>query len=1491
MPSKVKNLKYNKLHNFFFKKNTNYNSFSKNNSSNKSKQNKKKNYNYNNNISSNKAQNKQQLKHNNNYNNNINDILSPNSTNHIKMISWNVRSLNLNKIYYLNEFKNYDIIFLQETNNHFKKNDQLKNELLSFTQSYNYLQFDSTMNNKKNSGFGVITLINKDFMHEFQFTKFSIKHIVKDRCHLIHLFSTYHNQNLYLFNIYQYAKKCNEYDEMFNTITKYINNINNSSNYLSIQHIILAGDFNSYCNKHMDNKNKNEHVNCQSYTNFTRNNKLHDSFRFKYPFNIKFSYKRNKNIMTRIDTILCSNLSNISDNYYLPFNNFSDHRPFSLKYYLSLSKYNYKNHFNYFIPSSILNCPLKHIKKGLFKFNFKNTTKNEKFTQYMIDNFQFNHDIFNSIPTLQNKKNYLDQHLLSLIKYINIGSRKFFKHSMMNWINYNKNKSYQKKVKLWNKLKKRKQLILKRTNLSKSQKKGKIKLINKKIKQILKDCKRQNAINIFYNFYNNQEKVYEFVKEGDSFNNNGESLNCLKLDNDNYSIESDDVRKHIRDYYSNILSANSVPIQSRNDDQYDKDLIYNSTALKNNDKINKLKESFKLEDLIKCINNLDKKKACGLDNVYTEHLKLLSNNHLEFILFYFNFYFKHNLQFPDFPFKLSYIKLIHKNGNKNMVENYRPITLISNISKLLSLLILNKFNSINHSFLSSNQTSFQSLLNCNINLTKLASLIEIHKLKKDNLILTYLDIKKAYDTVPIQSIHQTLLSLNIPNNLINLIINSLSNNKTMINTCYGLTNEIIVKRGVRQGCPLSPLLFNLFIDRLCLKLNSNQSNTGAMFYADDMLLYSSTKSQLIQQIKQSFTFFLRNKMSISIKKSCYQPNSSDFEDSIPKRIHINDQIEPLEMISYNESYKYLGINISTSLKWRDHFNYIYNKIKKRINVLKTYLDAIPCNLFIRIINTAIIPLITYGSSIIKYTNSQKNSFNKLINHTVKKKFKLRKCDSIIPLYAHIGLKDFNQEMKIESLDTFHYIMNLNTSQNHIVKTLHKYCNEQKLNTWIDKIYKYSNEFNVSWKEGRTMKNPFPDSYDSLRYDIKQNLFNYWQNCRKSLPLNCNVYTDGSVKGENIGYSIIVKEDESLNQKGTIVKEWSIISPSEIIPNNNYNKIYQAELFAIVIVTMRLPKNAHCNVYSDSTSVVKTVNSLLQWKEYNDLKARNLTCKSLLYMIYSNIHSKNISLFIHHIKAHNGNIYNEKADKLAKEGSEMNKYYSMYFCNKNWQFGNKFNAVYNNHIVIDCKLRNVLSAIVKQNQIKQWKSLDSQGRYANYLLHPNCTNSFKSLLNNNSLIHTIVRARMRALPCMYYLNKRFPDKFDKHCKRCHNHTETQRHLFLQCNKVQTKLMQLNQSIAVILKESSNDLFLLGNGWFNSWFSQYKFNIQTGEVKQRNNLTEQEWLEKEAMITGGYNESCTRIFNKLKIPTKKQLKIQRLLERYIKEIWLERCKETH
>jgi hypothetical protein len=131
----------------------------------------------------------------------------------------------------------------------------------------------------------------------------------------------------------------------------------------------------------------------------------------------------------------------------------------------------------------------------------------------------------------------------------------------------------------------------------------------------------------------------------------------------------------------------------------------------------------------------------------------------------------------------------------------------------------------------------------------LQSLVLDAKRHQKNLFLAWLDLRNAFGSVPHDVISVTLCHLGVPDSVVNLVKNVYTNATTEVRTPAGITPGIPIKAGVKQGCPLSPILFNLCIEIILRAVSSSGHNIGpvkhyngeisVLAYADDLVLIST----------------------------------------------------------------------------------------------------------------------------------------------------------------------------------------------------------------------------------------------------------------------------------------------------------------------------------------------------------------------------------------------------------------------------------------------------------------------------------------------------------------------------------------------------------------------------------------------------------------------------------------------------------------------------
>jgi exonuclease III len=260
-----------------------------------------------------------------------------------------------------------------------------------------------------------------------------------------------------------------------------------------------------------------------------------------------------------------------------------------------------------------------------------------------------------------------------------------------------------------------------------------------------------------------------------------------------------------------------------------------------------LEADFTPEEVTKHITSrLGYDKAPGPDGLTAEFYRSFQPLLTPILTYLFNHALAHPRSWSH-HFTESQICLIHKKGPISEIKNYRPIALLNTDYKILTGIINARIRPIAPQLLTSTQTGFvkgRLITDC-IHTVDLA--IRTLEIQEERGLVLFLDQEKAYDRVAHEWLLQCLLTWNFPENVAYLI-HALNASATTRLQVDGFLSKLIQQHsGVRQGCPLSPFLYNLTLEPLnCFlrspdhsKINGFQlSNTRLtnIHYADDTTL-------------------------------------------------------------------------------------------------------------------------------------------------------------------------------------------------------------------------------------------------------------------------------------------------------------------------------------------------------------------------------------------------------------------------------------------------------------------------------------------------------------------------------------------------------------------------------------------------------------------------------------------------------------------------------
>lgn len=347
-----------------------------------------------------------------------------------------------------------------------------------------------------------------------------------------------------------------------------------------------------------------------------------------------------------------------------------------------------------------------------------------------------------------------------------------------------------------------------------------------------------------------------------------------------------------------------------------------------------------IEEVHETIVKLRQGTAPGYDGIRAETLKNISDEIKAPLTHLINCCFDEGY-FPK-SLKTGIIKPLFKKGSRLEMKNYRPISLISNIAKVMEKILKKRIIKFctKHKIISQFQYGFVEEKSTEDAIRHLTSCIYNSLDKKKQSLCIFIDLSKAFDTVSHEKLLNKLEKYGFRGKIYNMMRSYLMDREQKVSVNGELSEAMYVNYGVPQGTVLGPLLFTLYINSLL----SVRVRGRVLCFADDVALFCESDSwnTLKAEAEKDFSnldmWFRYNKLTINLEKTRYLPFAS-YSSGLP---HIGPlMVTPNLHIPEADSIKYLGITIDRHLKWDMHIKSIVNKLRGilyKIKYLKDYLD-------------------------------------------------------------------------------------------------------------------------------------------------------------------------------------------------------------------------------------------------------------------------------------------------------------------------------------------------------------------------------------------------------------------------------------------------------------------------------------------------------------------------------------------------------------------------
>ena len=422
------------------------------------------------------------------------------------------------------------------------------------------------------------------------------------------------------------------------------------------------------------------------------------------------------------------------------------------------------------------------------------------------------------------------------------------------------------------------------------------------------------------------------------------TLDCIMLDV-NGVITSDPkiVCDTFNTYFCNVAQSIGITDALQNDDDICTILqSYNEhSSIKSIRSKVSFDERFAFHEVSEChtyklLKNLNPKKATGCDNVPAKLLKLAAK---EFSMPVTNL-INSSIRTSIFPgqLKRAEVSPLYKSKDDLNRQNYRPISILSCISKLYERTYYDQLYSYFENIFAAMLSAYRPRYGCQHVLLKL---IEDWKCALDNkchIGAIFMDLSKAFDCISHKLLISKLHAYGVSNESCSLIMSYLCDRKQRVKLGQHKSEWARLSKGVPQGSILGPLLFNVFVNDLFYSL---QEKCPLYNYADDntLSMWGKTLEDVIRSLTESSVISIE-----WFEENYMQANPSKFQffliNRTPEISHNEIEIRN-EKIPLDVSAKLLGVHIDSQLNFDAHITKICTRVSLRLNAIgriSKYLD-------------------------------------------------------------------------------------------------------------------------------------------------------------------------------------------------------------------------------------------------------------------------------------------------------------------------------------------------------------------------------------------------------------------------------------------------------------------------------------------------------------------------------------------------------------------------
>ena len=534
-----------------------------------------------------------------------------------------------------------------------------------------------------------------------------------------------------------------------------------------------------------------------------------------------------------------------------------------------------------------------------------------------------------------------------------------------------------------------------------------------------------------------------------------------------------------------------------------------------------LDRPFTISEIKNILDKAKDHKAPGVDRVPYEFLKNASDEFLSELTNAFNRIFETG-EIGE-AFEESIIFPIFKKGDPNSTSNYRGITFLNCIAKVLMGIVNHRLvcwiecNNVLNEF----QAGFRRNYSTMDNIYNLASIVHLKFSERKKVYAFFVDFKAAFDKVPRKYLFHKLRSLGVSEKIVRLIENIYRKTKSAVWTGKEISDFFETISGVKQGCLLSPTLFTLYLNDLHDYLEGglfiNENNIRILLYADDIVILADDWQVMQSMISKLESYCELWQMEVNLAKSEMMIFKNGGRSTLNENFMFNGQ-----QIKLATEFKYLGVILTPRMSFTKHVEDRNNKAKNGINATWNNFfnkNSITIEAKYKLFQSVSRSIQTYGSQIWGFDYFE--LVDKLQRYFLKRMLKL---PSNTPNYA----------LALETKAEENHFFSLTLHMDYIYKTIFKYSPERlphKLSMlilskdifWAKRMNELGEEFNIHFSSSDLCENDWLRKGKELLKYLKLKKISFWEEKAKTSETRLYKYLDF---GKGPDY---IKEENSLNK--------------------------------------------------------------------------------------------------------------------------------------------------------------------------------------------------------------------------------------------------------------------------------------------------------------------------------------------------------------------------